>query len=105
MSARMWAGALHHVEMVGGEGGLTLLQLAVSSSAQLALGRSPYVTFRVEVTDELVAKFRRLEGLCSWHEGASQVDALWPLVSLASDSLALLIPSLVARDSPDGVGE
>jgi hypothetical protein len=30
-----------------------------------------------------------------------QVDALWPLVSMASDSLALLVPSSLARNSPD----
>jgi hypothetical protein len=28
-----------------------------------------------------------------------------PLVDAASDSLVLLIPSLVARDPPDGIGE
>jgi hypothetical protein len=32
-------------------------------------------------------------------------DALWPLVDAASDSLALLIPSSVARDPPNGTGE
>jgi hypothetical protein len=30
-----------------------------------------------------------------------QVDALWPLVSMASDSLALLVPSSLARNSQD----
>jgi hypothetical protein len=34
-----------------------------------------------------------------------QADALWPLVSVASDSLALLVPSSMARDPPDDVGE
>jgi hypothetical protein len=34
-----------------------------------------------------------------------QVDALWPLVDVASDSLASLIPSSVARDPPDGARE
>jgi hypothetical protein len=34
-----------------------------------------------------------------------QVDSLWPLVSVASDSLVSLVPSSVAHDSPDGVGE
>jgi hypothetical protein len=29
-----------------------------------------------------------------------QVDALWPLVSVTSDSLALLVPSSLGRDSP-----
>jgi hypothetical protein len=35
----------------------------------------------------------------------NQADAIWPLVSAASDSLALLVPSLIARDPPDGAGE
>jgi hypothetical protein len=30
-----------------------------------------------------------------------QADALWPLVSMASDLLALLVPSLFAHDPPD----
>jgi hypothetical protein len=30
-----------------------------------------------------------------------QADALWPLVSVASDSLALLIPSSLAHDPLD----
>jgi hypothetical protein len=34
-----------------------------------------------------------------------QADALWPLVSIASDLLALLVPSSFARDTPDNVGE
>jgi hypothetical protein len=32
------------------------------------------------------------------------MDALWPLVSTALDSRALLVPSLVARDPPDDAG-
>jgi hypothetical protein len=34
-----------------------------------------------------------------------QEDALCPLLSVASDLLALLVPSSVAHGSPDGVGE
>jgi hypothetical protein len=34
-----------------------------------------------------------------------QVDALWPLVSMASDSLALLVRSSIARDPPDDTRE
>jgi uncharacterized protein with NRDE domain len=34
-----------------------------------------------------------------------QADALWPLVSVASDSLASLIPSSFAHDPPDNVEE
>jgi hypothetical protein len=30
-----------------------------------------------------------------------QMDALWPLVSVASDSLASLVPSSLARDPPN----
>jgi hypothetical protein len=34
-----------------------------------------------------------------------QADALWPLVSVASNSLASLVPSSFARDPPDDAGE
>jgi hypothetical protein len=34
----------------------------------------------------------------------NQVDALWPLVITALDSLVSLIPFLFARDPPDDVG-
>jgi hypothetical protein len=34
-----------------------------------------------------------------------QADALWPLVDVNLDSLASLVPSLVACDPPDGAGE
>jgi hypothetical protein len=34
----------------------------------------------------------------------NQVDALWPVVITASDSLVSLIPFLFARDPPDDVG-
>jgi hypothetical protein len=34
-----------------------------------------------------------------------QTDALWPLVDAASDSLASLVPSSIARDHPDEVGD
>jgi hypothetical protein len=33
------------------------------------------------------------------------VDALWLLVSMALDSLVLLVPSSVAHDPPDDVEE
>jgi hypothetical protein len=57
----MWAAALRHAEMVGE---LTALQSAVSSVVEEVLGRLPNETFRVEVMDELVAKFQRQEELC-----------------------------------------
>jgi hypothetical protein len=34
-----------------------------------------------------------------------QADALWPLESAASDSLAALVPSSIAHDPPDDAGE
>jgi hypothetical protein len=34
-----------------------------------------------------------------------QADALWPLVSAASNSLASLVPYSIARDPPHDVGE
>jgi hypothetical protein len=35
----------------------------------------------------------------------NQADALWPLVSVASDSLTSLVPSSIARDPPNDAGE
>jgi hypothetical protein len=49
-----------------------------------------------------------LELLRSGHNAdlvEDQADALWPLVDAASNLLALLIPSSVAHDPPDGTGE
>jgi hypothetical protein len=54
LSVRMQAPALHHTEMVRE---LTTLLVAVSSTMELVLGRSPGETSRVEVENELVAKF------------------------------------------------
>jgi hypothetical protein len=62
----MRATALHHTEMAEE---LTMLWSAVSSAVGLVLVRSPNETFRVEVTDDLVAQFWRLAELYSWHEG------------------------------------
>jgi hypothetical protein len=53
---RMRVAILHHTEMVGE---LARLRVALSSTAELLLGRPPNETFRVEVTKELVAKFQR----------------------------------------------
>jgi hypothetical protein len=47
---------LCHTEMAGE---LAALQAAVSSTTEFKLGRSPNGTFRVEIVDELVAKFQR----------------------------------------------
>jgi hypothetical protein len=34
-----------------------------------------------------------------------QADALWPLVSVASDSLTSLVPSSITHDPPNDAGE
>jgi hypothetical protein len=44
---------------------LSMLHVVVSSVAESVLGHSPDETFRVEDVGELVAKFQRLEDLCS----------------------------------------
>jgi hypothetical protein len=71
----MRAAALHHTKMVGE---LATLRAVVSSVVELVLGHSPDEAFRVEVMGELVAKFWRLEELCSWLErpGARICDLL-----------------------------
>jgi hypothetical protein len=46
-----------------------MLRVVVSSTAELVLGCSPSETSQVEVTNDLVAKFRRWEELCSRLEG------------------------------------
>jgi hypothetical protein len=58
LSEGMWITALRHTEMAEE---LNVLQTTVSSAVEFALGRSPDETFRVEVVDELVAEFRKLE--------------------------------------------
>jgi hypothetical protein len=58
----MQVASLCHTEMAGE---LAALQAAVSSDAELVLGRSLDESFWVEVIDKLVAKFQRLEELCS----------------------------------------
>jgi hypothetical protein len=58
----MRVAALRHTEVVGE---LAMLWVVVSSATVLVLGRLLDETFRVEVMDELVAKFWRLEELCS----------------------------------------
>jgi hypothetical protein len=50
--------ALRHTEIVGE---LAALQAVVSSVMELALGRSPNDAFHMEVVDELVAEFHKLE--------------------------------------------
>jgi hypothetical protein len=59
---RMRAAAIHHLEMVGK---LATLWAAVTSVAELVLGHSPNVTFWVEIADEVVTQFWKLEELCS----------------------------------------
>jgi hypothetical protein len=67
----MRAAAIHHIEMAGE---LAMLRTVVTSAAELVLGRSPNETFRVEIVDELVAQFWKLEELCSQLE--------WPGVKI-----------------------
>jgi hypothetical protein len=68
MSERMRAAAIRHIEMAKE---LATLWVAVTSAMELVLGRSPDVTFWVEIADELVAKFQKLEERCSWLERPS----------------------------------
>jgi hypothetical protein len=63
---RLWDAALHHTRMFGE---LAALQVAVSSIVELVLRCSPNETSRVEVMNELVAKFQRWEELCSRLDG------------------------------------
>jgi hypothetical protein len=54
LSEGMWIATLCHTEMVRE---LATLRSVVTSTMKFVLGRSPDKTFRVEVVDELVAKF------------------------------------------------
>jgi hypothetical protein len=51
---RMWATAIHHIDMAGE---LDVLQKVVTSTVELVLGHSPDEAFGVEIMDELVAQF------------------------------------------------
>jgi hypothetical protein len=61
----MWAAALRHTEMAQE---LATLRAVVSSITESMLGHSPEETFHVEVVDELVVEFQRLEEWLSHHE-------------------------------------
>jgi hypothetical protein len=87
----MRAAALCHAEMTGE---LIALRPTVSSTLEQVLGCSPNETFRVEVMDELVAKFQRLEELCSRLEG--------PTVRICD---LLLEPLPSQAQWPDRLGE
>jgi hypothetical protein len=50
----MWIATLYHTEMAEE---LATLRTVMSSAVEFTLGCSPDETFRVEVVDELVAKF------------------------------------------------
>jgi hypothetical protein len=58
---KMWAASICHIEMAGE---LAALQTTVTSVAESMLGCSPDETFRVEIMDELVTQFQKLEDLC-----------------------------------------
>jgi hypothetical protein len=62
---RMRAAAILHIEMAWD---LAALWAVVTSSMELVLGHSPDETFWVEIMDELVAQFRKLEEMRSWLE-------------------------------------
>jgi hypothetical protein len=68
LSEGMQIATLHHIEMARE---LAVLQTAVSSAVEFTLGCSFDETFWVEVMDELVAEFRKLEERCSWLERPS----------------------------------
>jgi hypothetical protein len=59
---RMWAATLRHTEMARE---LTAVQSAVSSAAELVLANSPNETSWVELMNDMVTQFQRLEELCS----------------------------------------
>jgi hypothetical protein len=59
---RMLVAAICHIEMVGE---LATFGAAVTSATELVLGCSLDETFWVEIMDELVAQFQKLEELCS----------------------------------------
>jgi hypothetical protein len=61
----MRAAAILHIEMAWD---LAALWAVVTSSMELVLGHSPDETFWVEIMDELVAQFRKLEEMRSWLE-------------------------------------
>jgi hypothetical protein len=61
----MRAAAIRHIEMAGV---LAILRVVVTSTVALVLGCSPDETFRVEIMDEVVAQFQKLEELCLGRE-------------------------------------
>jgi hypothetical protein len=62
---RMWFAAIHHIEMARE---LVALRATVTSATELVLGRPPDETVWVEIMDELVAQFQKLEDQYSWLE-------------------------------------
>jgi hypothetical protein len=58
----MRATTIHHIETAEE---LAVHQVAVTSAIELVLGHLLDKTFYVEITDELVAQFWKLEELCS----------------------------------------
>jgi hypothetical protein len=63
---RMWATALHHTKIARE---LTMLRVAVSSAVELVVVRPPNEASGMDVTNELVAEFQKLEELCSRLKG------------------------------------
>jgi hypothetical protein len=54
---------------------------------------------------ELKTELEVLGSGCSADLMEDEADALWIRVCIASNSLALHVPFLVARNPPDGIGE
>jgi hypothetical protein len=75
LSEGMWIASLHHTEMTGE---LVTPPTIVSFAVEFALECSPDKTFRVEVVDELILEFLKLEERCSRLErpGARNYDML-----------------------------
>jgi hypothetical protein len=67
MSTRMQVAALRHTEMVGE---VAAFQVSVSSAMELVPGCSSNETFQMEVGNEPISEFWRLEEQCSGLEGA-----------------------------------
>jgi hypothetical protein len=58
----MWSTAIRHTEMVWR---LATVRVAVSSTAQFVLGRSPSKAFWVDVVDEMLIEFQEQAEQCS----------------------------------------
>jgi hypothetical protein len=83
LPVRMQAAALNYA---GAVRELITLRAAMSSATELVLGRSPGETSRVEVMNELTAKFQELEELSSRPNGSRA--RIYSLILVPSPSQA-----------------